>query len=172
MATKPQVMTKGANQMSGPPNHTPEIKSNLKSKRLWIPDEITIPGWIVFGMRGISNGAQLCYILLRGYAKGKDRAFPSVALMALQLGVSRIQIMHYTSELRVAGLIETKRRRGRSAVYVFQPLKIRSSFQDFLKSTKPPPGIKSKSKRAAGATYTTKATSKRFTVLPGGKVKP
>jgi hypothetical protein len=156
--------------MSMRSNHTPEIKSNLKSKRPWIPDEITIPGWIVFGMRGISKGAQLCYVLLRGYAKKRDRCFVSVGLMALHLGVSKAQVKRYTEELRDAGLIETKRRTPYSQWYIFQPLKIAGSFSSpggahFCARY---PNLK-KLQKATDVTHHHKSTAK-LVILPGRKV--
>lgn len=66
--------------------------------------------------RNLSDGAFRLYALLLKYAQQKDRAYPGVARLASDLGVSEKTIKNRLAELERARLISRQRRFGSSSI--------------------------------------------------------
>jgi hypothetical protein len=77
------------------------------------------PYWLL-EHRGISSGAELCYIRLLGFA-GKDaRCYPWLERLGTSVGVSERQARDYVKELERSGLIVVEQRGLRKTnVYLF-----------------------------------------------------
>ena len=72
----------------------------------------------------ISPGAKGLYTCVLSYAWGTDRAWPSQARLAADMGASPTSIRTWLSELRQHGLIQVKKRGAKNSpnIYIFQPV--------------------------------------------------
>jgi len=78
-----------------------------------------IPNWLLC-RKEISQGAKLCFARLAQYAGQNGMAFPSIEILAKELGVSRQQISTYLNQLEKYKLVKRVRRGlGKSNTYYF-----------------------------------------------------
>ena len=72
----------------------------------------------------ISPGAKALYTCVLSYAWGSDRAWPSQARLAANMGSSPTSIRTWLSELRQHGLIQVKKRGAKNSpnIYIIQPV--------------------------------------------------
>lgn len=76
-----------------------------------------VPNYL-FGLKGLSHGARLTYVLLLKYAWQEDRCFPGIERLGELLEVERKSVIRYTQELMQHGLISIERRgQGKTNVY-------------------------------------------------------
>jgi hypothetical protein len=78
---------------------------------------VVVPNFL-FGLKMLSHGARLTYILLLKYAWQENSCFPGVQRLAEHLAVERKSVIRYTGELVTSGLISIERRgQGHTNIY-------------------------------------------------------
>jgi len=77
-----------------------------------------IPNWLM-RRRDLSPGAKLCYARLTQFAGKDGQCFPSLSVLAEELGCSRSQVKRYIKELERANLVERLQRDGHSNFFSF-----------------------------------------------------
>lgn len=76
-----------------------------------------VPNYL-FGLKNLSHGARLTYVLLLKYAWQEDRCFPGLEKLGQLLEVERKSVIRYNQELVERGLISIERRgQGKTNVY-------------------------------------------------------
>ena len=76
-----------------------------------------VPNFL-FGLKELSHGARLTYVLLLKYAWNEGSCFPGVERLARELEVERKSVMRYTRELQNQQLVSIERRgQGKTNVY-------------------------------------------------------
>jgi hypothetical protein len=105
------------------------LKEALEEHTIVIEDPFLRGGFtavpnLLFGLKGLSHGARLTYVLLLKYAWLQGSCFPGIDRLGEDLGVERKSVMRYTRELQDRGLVTIERRgRGKTNVYHINRLK-------------------------------------------------
>ena len=79
-----------------------------------------IPNWLLCRpVSEISQSAKLCYARLMQYSGKNGYAFPSLATLGKEVGLSKRQMLDIMKELEVAKLVEPEKTFGKSSKYYF-----------------------------------------------------
>jgi hypothetical protein len=89
----------------------------------WMPEYCVFPGWLLWYPEDLSPRARLLCILLNTYRDLYDGVCPHIETLAKQLRVSKWTIVRCIQELRKAGMLRTRRRRGSLVFFLTDALR-------------------------------------------------